>query len=266
MLNHDHPSKVTLEELLQVKRAERPSPEFWTKFESELRAKQLAALLQRRPWWHGPSIFLRRAYLPLGATAIVALAVLAVRSHQSSPSRAGQPVAASPVRRIVPVTVTTPRSAAVPAPARSVLEPSPVVETTVAALSEKLPDHASELTPWSAPRPEDTPSSRSIAASLARLEATEPDLANTALGGPLPVDASRLQANAMPAVADLASLTAVTPKRARLMAQLDDRRFTPEPQAPEMVRERLARRLADTDFNDSFSRVGLERGGVSVKF
>ena len=69
-----------------------------------------------------------------------------------------------------------------------------------------------------------------------------------------------------PAVVELAAVSTLASKRGRLLAQLDDRRFAPAPQAPDLVRERLARRLGDTDFNDSFSRVGLERGGVSLKF
>jgi len=42
------PSRVTLEDLLCLKRAERPPPEFWSEFERELRQKQLAALVERR--------------------------------------------------------------------------------------------------------------------------------------------------------------------------------------------------------------------------
>jgi hypothetical protein len=123
----------------------------------------------------------------------------------------------------------------------------PVVQRAVATLSEQLPAGAAQLTPWSAP-------------------ITEPDLANAGMGAALPVANSRLDSDSTPASVELASVSSVVSKRSHLLAQIDDRRFTPEPQAPQLVRERLARRLADTDFNDSFSRVELDRGGVSLKF
>lgn len=42
---------VTLEQLLHVKRSERPEPEFWDRFERELHQKQLLALVQATPWY-----------------------------------------------------------------------------------------------------------------------------------------------------------------------------------------------------------------------
>ena len=44
-MKSDHQKPVSLEDLLRLKRAERPAPEFWVQFERELRAKQLAALV-----------------------------------------------------------------------------------------------------------------------------------------------------------------------------------------------------------------------------
>jgi len=71
---------VTVEDLLRLKRAERPAAEFWTNFERELRQKQLTALLEKRPWWQElPQILARRAYLPIGATAILAFTLVSVK-------------------------------------------------------------------------------------------------------------------------------------------------------------------------------------------
>ena len=42
---------ITLEDILRLKRAERPPAEFWDSFDRQLRAKQLAALVEKRPWW-----------------------------------------------------------------------------------------------------------------------------------------------------------------------------------------------------------------------
>jgi len=86
--DNDQP-KVTLEQLLRVKRAEKPSPEFWAQFERELRVKQLAAIVEPRPWW-APFIRvgsrLARYQMPVGAAAVVALTLLTVRQYDTATS------------------------------------------------------------------------------------------------------------------------------------------------------------------------------------
>ena len=42
-MNQENKRPVTLEDLLRLKRAERPAAEFWVRFDRELRAKQEAA-------------------------------------------------------------------------------------------------------------------------------------------------------------------------------------------------------------------------------
>lgn len=95
-MKHDSPrSKVTVEDLLRIKRAERPSPDFWARFEQELRAKQLAAIVEKRPWWHAWSQGLirgRRWYLPVGASAALVFSVFAVREYSHSSPPASAPV------------------------------------------------------------------------------------------------------------------------------------------------------------------------------
>ena len=75
---------ITLEDILRLKRAERPPAEFWESFDRELRAKQLAALVEKRPWWRSlPRAFslsgFTRFHLPVGATAVLAITFLATR-------------------------------------------------------------------------------------------------------------------------------------------------------------------------------------------
>lgn len=78
-------TNVTLEDLLRVKRAEQPPAEFWAEFEQGLRAKQLAAIVEPRPWW---APFIRigarvsRYQLPVGATAILAITLFTIREYQ----------------------------------------------------------------------------------------------------------------------------------------------------------------------------------------
>lgn len=48
MPNHDR-KPVTLEKLLQLKREEKPAPEFWESFDKELEARRLRALVEPAP-------------------------------------------------------------------------------------------------------------------------------------------------------------------------------------------------------------------------
>jgi len=50
-MNPDRKDPPTLENLLRLKRAEVPTAEFWTRFETELRQRQLAAIVEKKPWW-----------------------------------------------------------------------------------------------------------------------------------------------------------------------------------------------------------------------
>lgn len=78
-------SKVTLEEILRFKRAEKPDAAFWTEFEQQFRAKQLAAAVERKRWWFAlPRVMptLVRFSLPVGATAVLALTFVTVRQSQ----------------------------------------------------------------------------------------------------------------------------------------------------------------------------------------
>lgn len=117
----DSKRPVTLEDILRLKRAERPPAEFWTQFDKELRAKQLAALVEKRPWWKTVSfsqVFagLRRYHLPLGATAVLAVTVFGVREYRA-PRTSAPAVTPAPVTETASsetVAALSPTSAAVP--------------------------------------------------------------------------------------------------------------------------------------------------------
>jgi hypothetical protein len=90
---------VAVEDLLQLKRAERSGEEFWTEFDRQLRTKQLSALVGKRPWWRDISISwmfsgLRRYHLPIGVTAVVAFTFSAYRSQTNEVTLEVRPVAA----------------------------------------------------------------------------------------------------------------------------------------------------------------------------
>ncbi|MBI3884901.1 MAG: hypothetical protein HY302_04130 [Opitutae bacterium] len=274
MPNNDHRPQVTVEQLLRLKRAERPTDEFWTRFERELRQKQLAALVERRPWWQRvPQLLVRRTYLPLGATAILAFTLVSVRYYapaelaraDEAPGSPGATVAdnAAPAQNesaaAGPVAAAGSDAVAMPAQvaARPVDDRVAVAAPAATGVSVSAREAAS-LIAWSVPAAteSDSPSARSIAANIARLEQTEPDLVS-ALNGRRNL-APRGQTAALQGIAELASVAATTSKRGRLLAQFNDRQFAPEPQAPEIVRERLARRLADPDLADRVSRIGIK--------
>jgi len=122
---NDSPRKttVTLEDLLRVKRAEQPSPEFWTEFDRGLRTKQLAAIVEPRPWW-APLIRvgarLSRYQLPVGAAAILAVTFLTIREyHPASPTQVYGPAIADTTGVVVPAPATNevvaPAAASIPA-------------------------------------------------------------------------------------------------------------------------------------------------------
>ncbi len=87
MMKPESKQTIAIEDLMRLKRAERPPTEFWSQFERELRAKQLAALMSRRPWWQRmPSlapIFVRHRIL-IGATAVLAVTVVSLRNPRPS--------------------------------------------------------------------------------------------------------------------------------------------------------------------------------------
>jgi len=267
----NHP-KVTVEDLLRLKRAERPDPEFWSKFEVELRQKQLAALVERRPWWQQiPLLLNRRAYLPIGATAAIAFTLVSVRFYAPSPIASVDPVQPTQEAVVAAPSVSELRHDIVssvqrndPAGLASASASSATAEET---LSEKMPAQADTLTPWSARRDVDSPSARSMAANLAQLEQTEPELAHALLnGGRLGGSATLSDEPVGRAAVELAAVSAVVSRRSRLLSSMSDRQFVQDPTAPEVVRERLARRLGDADYGNGWTRVGLKADRVSLKF
>ncbi|MEO5958512.1 MAG: hypothetical protein ABIR80_05310, partial [Opitutaceae bacterium] len=83
-MNRENQHPITLEDIIRLKRAERPPAQFWERFDRELRAKQLSALLEKRPWWREISFSwavprFGRYTLPLGAAAILAVGFMAMR-------------------------------------------------------------------------------------------------------------------------------------------------------------------------------------------
>jgi hypothetical protein len=263
MSDQNNRPPVTLEDLLQLKRAERPSREFWVRFEGELRQKQLAALLERRPWWQSAAHLFagRRIFVPVGAAAALALALGSMKYFAPEQVALAKSPGAVPVMMATEKTETFAASVP-PATVAGHVTPAPVLRNDetqpapVVALSSNLPERATELVLWNA---------RTADASVANLVRVDQAETTEVVDDRFFAAASQLQkADVTPA--DLPAVTAATSKRSRLLAQFGERYYAPEPQAPKSVRDRVTRQLADTDFSDRFSRIGVKGDQVSLKF
>lgn len=114
MMPSESKKPVTIESLLHLKRSERPPAEFWTQFESELRAKQLAAIVGPRPWYSWSSLRRLGTVLPVsvGTAAAIGAALFSVHEFRGS---SAAPAAAAPVSRAVSVALAAPGAAKSPA-------------------------------------------------------------------------------------------------------------------------------------------------------
>lgn len=264
MPNSDSNSNISLEQLLRLKRAERPNSEFWVNFDRELHQKQLTALVKKRRWWHEFSFIpMRRALLPVGATAVAAFTFISVRHSVSSPiienrDKIPQIVATVPlVETLSPIQVA---SKAVYANLGVHLD-----STQLASIDTALTVEPSARSDSISNKPEiESPSARSIAANLARLEQSEPELVHAVMGSRLS-SAARVQTVAAMQNESEGALPADFTSRYRLIARYADRALSPEPSAPVGVRERIARRLGD-DLGEGISRIGVVGSRVSLKF
>jgi hypothetical protein len=179
-MKRDTDRPVALEELLRLKRAERPPAEFWEKFDSEMRAKQLAAIVAKRPWWDGASVILApiyRHHLSFGAAAAVALTWTGVH-YLGMPTGAGRGVPAAPataVAAVAPARTAPPSIHAVAPRAAALTVDVAAVERPVAV------SHASHVTqaPATAPAeaPPRAPFGEGLAISLADFRTTVPAVA-----------------------------------------------------------------------------------------
>jgi hypothetical protein len=270
MMNHPHKPTVTVEDLLRLKRAERPNAEFWAEFDQELRAKQLAALVAKRPWWSGLPrriAALARYNLPLGATAVLAITLISLRNYEpvihprSAPApRAAASAAQTAASSTATQMVASPASTEVASPSEIVANEDADVAT--ADTQEAANVNSARLVPVIQTRaefnysaPEDRPSIRSVAENRAAAEAI------------LGTTRSGFEARALPV-----KLVTQEPL-ARIQNPSEARRSrfastfaaaavgtSPIPTA------RVASRLSDEQLYDTIHRFGASGNSVSFKF
>lgn len=194
---------ITLEDLLRLKRAERPAPEFWATFEKELRAKQLAAIVEKRPWWNSMPRLLgtwKRYPLPLGASAILAVTFISVHQYQTAGLSRQQPamvatetVAVSEVAANSIATEATDlrlsETGTTSAPVVAAMETSAANDSVQSVRAEvTLSGRVAEIVPWLGAQSSEsevaTPTvvQSLMAANLETVKAAHPELARKFLG------------------------------------------------------------------------------------
>ncbi|MBI4624375.1 MAG: hypothetical protein HY736_14315 [Verrucomicrobia bacterium] len=273
---------VTVEDILRLKRAERPGPEFWTQFDRELRAKQLAALVEKRPWWRSLSHAfsgVSRYRLPLGATAILAVTFLAVRESQPSataPSVAAAPELVASGAGAAAAVMGRPESVATPslapeatsslvrteATAPDAADQSPRAEATSSAAAFRhvlLLSAASHA--GSVAAADVVSSTRYLDAKFAGASASEAMIARNLLGAVRGFETRALPAR--PAVEPLQQM--MTPRDARRTKMLTAM-VSMSAEAPAPTGERVARNLPDDRLYDQIQRFSGRGDRLSVRF
>jgi hypothetical protein len=281
------PSRVTVEDLLRLKRAERPRPEFWEDFERDLRQRQLAALVERKPWWNGLSASTGRfgwLRLPVGATAVLALTLLSVREYSSSGGHASVALGNKPVSGVAASPVSTAFNLVQSAPA--------AVSSSVLAVVEPESPRSAESSEAASERPQ--VSSREVAALVTRGTGVDEMGISTGrepLSGSLSIDLAA-SGTADSTLADatahsigfedrsistsrahrtaeaLPTAVAVTEqRRTRLLAALGSAGvYAPEPSAPEHAKRSVIRYLAEDGWDRSMSRLQADADRLSIRF
>jgi hypothetical protein len=284
--NSNDKARVTLENLLRFKRNEQPPVEFWQQFDRDLRAKQLAAIVAKRPWWtplarHAGLV--SRFSIPLGAAAALVIALAGFHAYRAyAPAQSGGSGAEN-------VATTLPESGEVAAaraeaPAHVVSEetsalaivPEGRVVAAVAAyhdpakreVTAPAPMDARSLALDAGSEASESPSARWIAANLAAAQAAEPEVIRNLLG------LSRsLDARIVPAVRSRAEpLEQMAPpsseRRTRLLGGVVPALATYDTDVPVPVSDRFVQGLSDERLYQTVSRYaeGGQYLSIKVKF
>lgn len=264
-------TRVTLEDLLRVKRAEQPPSPFWADFEREMRAKQLAAIVEPRPWW-APFIRISSRvshyHVPLGAAAILALSLVSVTEYRAIALRS------VPHQQQIVASVAAEGNeadAAVGALAQnadrfSSQDSDYVVvqdQITVGQMPSSLGEtsHTSPLSEPARIELEPSPSARYIAANLAAAQAADPSIMDDVFGPSVrSVEARRPVRDPLTQIASPGES-----RRSRLMESALPA-LASNGDVAVGTSDRVARRLTEDRLYDSIRRVGLQGDRVAFKF
>jgi hypothetical protein len=244
----DSDPKITLEDLLRLKRAERPAPEFWVKFDADIRAKQLSAIVSR-PWWDGFArgfALLSRHQMPLGAAAALALTWVGVQHMETRQVASPHLVKLNVAAAQVPAAARVPSSAQLETGPRQVVDvvarPAAAPAKPALAVSSHLVKAPVSLPPDVAAK---SPFSEGLTVTLADYRDAAPVAARTAVFGS-DSDFETVAAPVRPAISDpLAQVDPAQERRARLL----DSALPANPRA--MVSDWIRSRSADDRIYES---------------
>lgn len=281
--------KPTLEALLRLKRAERPDAAFWQDFERGLRQKQLAAIIEPKPWWLEMALWSRRLApvgLPVSGAAAALLAIMIVRTQSpfvsvSAPVEFGPAISAG--HSTAAANPKAPSSVAAPVltphadvAVASVVSPAPSVPASPQAASEVAaivsPSGTSE-TPvvesllGISPAPAvQTPSELTIADNLAEARAESPEFISHAVDSLQGVALSTASADT-PAADTSLKMEVRNPRHARVLLAMADHPSVDSSGGLAHLRDRLAHSLDNDDaLSGSASRLGVGGDRLSVSF
>jgi hypothetical protein len=262
------PDQVTLEDLLRLKRAERPPAEFWNQFDRELQAKQLAALVGKKRWWHSAARTLARfSYLPLGATAALVFALMAAHQYLVPVAEiASSTKLRTPVGKIASAPAVLPTDAAVLSPPPAVTPHEKAVSTAVASVQP-------------ASHPATSAATREIPTTITWLPDTlettsttplsEHFFADASIASPRPASnlESMGEAKARHTADPLTQVSSPTEtQHARWRAALTDVRLVSMADPVTLMHQQLATRVGDDGLADDAGRFDANGTTVSVKF
>jgi len=279
---------VTVEDLLRLKRAERPAAEFWSQFDDALRAKQLAAIVERRPWWRiefrGLTAGLARLRVPVGLAAVGVLSVVTVQQFRAPATLTSEApaseaeMAGAAAARVNGGTVVAVATTDLNAGHAAVAAAADLNDVAVPALA------ATEVRASAG----SAGSSLPLAAAASSLPDQEGALATTALASDLrsfrgssltSLDSTgvatlelgtfRSSARVASVEEPLARVTSPTESRRERLAALvapASMKSLSSAGSPDRVRERMISRLSEDELYNSVSRLGVERGALRVSF
>lgn len=273
---------VTVEDLLRLKRAERPADDFWLEFDRQLRAKQLSALVEKRPWWRSVSFAglwggFRRYPVPLGAAAVLAVSVVSYRANQF-------PIQVSVVLPANSMLEATSAESGLPAGGTGIQGESPLVVAEAVGNSdsgglETRREHEIHLSLARSDSPTALPSFTSVApepsgfvspaaAALAVDSAwSGGSLVEPVLSRSLLATSTRFEARALPARPVVEPLKQITPPSERRGTRILTAMVSMASVENAMrTTERTASRLSEEQLYDQIRRVGAFGAGVNVKF
>lgn len=271
--------KLTLEDLLHLKRSEQPSADFWSDFQRELHERQRAAAIEPRRWWFVlPRVFkgLARYQMPVGAAAVLAVTFLSFRDYRE-PSF--DVVYTTPVVPAAPAATPVAPTRTVAVEATTIDLATMVVEAAPSDLASNLPmpsahriaEELATAVAWAAAPQSalalnltDSPSARSIATNLAAVEAEQSQVRRM-LGEP----ELRLATTNME-VDPLAQLNSLEDARRQRLFEYDPTAApfaTNENGAEETrVHTKIASRLSDDVLYDSVRRLSAVGDRLTLKF